>query len=82
MKAILPIYAYRYFKATDEVGNEIETAHSEDQLIQIDLPAKTNGRIIVKFEPPVFWHIAEVVSLLTILVFTGWCLEKEIDNKK
>ena len=82
VKAILPIYAYRYFKATDEVGNEIETAHSEDQLIQIDLPAKTNGRIIVKFEPPVFWHIAEVVSLLTILVCTGWCLEKEIDNKK
>ena len=65
--AILPIYAYLYVKAFDEDDKNVEVIHSEESLVEVKLPANTEGKITIKFESPTIWRMAEGISVITLV---------------
>ena len=74
--ASLPVYAYRYFEATDGNGRNVELGMSDDYLISVKLAPKTEGTITVKFVSPTFWRVAEIVSLVTLLCLCFYAIIK------
>ena len=67
----LPIYNYRYFNIYDKAGDRIDKTKTDNNCIEVGIPAQYAGDIIVKFEPPYTWRVAELVSILTI-AGTSW----------
>ena len=67
----LPIYNYRYFNIYDKAGDRIDKTKTDNNCIEAGIPAQYAGDIIVKFEPPYTWRVAELVSILTI-AGTSW----------
>lgn len=63
----MPIFNYRYFNVYDENGAPLETVTSENNCLTITIPSHYNGEVVVKYEPPYFWRIAELISLLCIV---------------
>ncbi len=72
----LPVYAYRYFEATDGDGRNVELGMSDDYLISVKLAPETDGTIVIKFVPPTFWRVAEIVSLVTLLCLCFYAIIK------
>ena len=65
----VPIYGYRYYNAYDDAGSLLETEVTSEKYLAVKIPANYTGNISVKFVPPVYWRVAEIISLLCV-VFT------------
>lgn len=64
---VLPMVNYKGYRAFDDYGNEYMISDSDNNLIQINIPADFEGNIIVDFYEPVYWRISEIVSLLSVI---------------
>ena len=63
----VPIYGYRYYKAYDDRGNQLETNLTGKNCIAVEIPSNYEGNVTVKFVSPVSWRIAEWVSLICLI---------------
>ena len=71
----LPVLAYRYYRAVDaQTGAELPLTQNEQHCLRVTLPAGYRGTVQVRYVPPVSWHLAEAVTLLTLLGLAGGAL--------
>lgn len=71
----LPVLAYRHYTVVDEeTGDALPLAANEEHCLRVTLPAGYSGTLAVRYTPPVYWHLAEALSALTLL----WLLAKGI----
>lgn len=69
----LPVLAYRYYTAADaETGTSLTLTENEQHCLRLTLPAGYRGTVQVRYTPPMGWHVAEVVTLVTLLGLIGW----------
>lgn len=66
----LPMLYYKGYKAYQQnTGQELETFAGENCSVTVKLPANFQGEIAVKFISPWYWRLAEVISVLSFVVF-------------
>ncbi len=63
-----PIIAYKGYKAFDDQGNELEVSVSKEHLLEISIPGGYAGQINVKFLEPIYWRIAEIISVFSVII--------------
>lgn len=70
---LLPRYNYKYIHVYDEAGHRFEARSGHDMggndnnLISVTLPAGYNGNIYLRFDEPLSWRLAELISLAAII---------------
>ena len=64
----LPLIWYPYYKGKDAVGDRFEVYSGEGECAMIDIPAGYSGEIRVAFEEPLLWRVAELISLLVVIL--------------
>ena len=62
----VPVFAYRGYRAYDEAGNALETVVGGNNRIGVRVPVQYSGEILVRFVPPLYWRICEIVSLAAL----------------
>lgn len=66
---VVPYLAYKGYVAIDRKDHkQLQTAVGENAVLKVMLPVGYEGEIAVYFREPVIWRIAEIVSLLTLLL--------------
>lgn len=68
----LPIYDYRYFNAYSNDGALLEQITADSNCVTVVLPAQYEGKVIIKFEEPMSWRMAEMISLLCAMGAGVW----------
>ena len=74
---ILPIINYDNYQAYDQNHNEIAISSAEHYRMELEIPPNFKGSITVKYEPPFFWRIAELISLLTLILLIVFVNKKK-----
>lgn len=65
----IPKYAYRGYQAKDmATGYGMSLWHDYQNVMMVILPADYSGEIAISFESPIYWRIAEVISLMIVIV--------------
>ncbi|MCR5420811.1 MAG: sulfatase-like hydrolase/transferase [Lachnospiraceae bacterium] len=67
MDILVPKYNYKGYHAYDENGNECELKDGIFDVVSFKLPANYNGKIYIKYIEPLYWRVAEMVSLVYII---------------
>lgn len=64
----IPVIAYDHYRAFDSESNvEMMLEKSDKGLIKVMLPNGYQGVVRVLYDPPFYWHIAEIISMGTLL---------------
>ncbi len=64
----LPLQNYDNYHAYDEeTGAEYEITNGDNNRLAVTVPAGYDGTIIVKYEVPAWWVLADVVSAVTVV---------------
>ena len=63
----LPLFNYKGYRAALEDGTLLTVQNGDNNVVRVIVPAGTKGKIHASFKPPVFWRIAELVSLLSLI---------------
>ena len=65
----VPLIYYKGYRAwgTDETGKreEMVVFSGDNQVVNMRIPAGFKGTILVDFKEPVYWRVAEVISMFT-----------------
>ena len=65
-----PRFHYDNYHAYDcETGEELTLQSSEDISVEALIPAGYEGTVVLRYEPPVSWRIAEIISLLSLIFY-------------
>lgn len=64
----IPLLYYDWYCAEDEKKSSFVLSPGENNVIRVEVPAQYSGIIEIRFEEPVIWRGAELLSLLTMLV--------------
>lgn len=69
-EAMAPLFDYGNYHAFDtETGAELITSRDEETArLKIGIPASYKGSIRISYISPVYWRIAEIISLLTWII--------------
>ena len=71
----LPLLAYQHYTAVDTAtGQTLPLTENESHCLQVTVPAGYRGTVQVRYTPPLLWHGAEAVTLVTILGLLGWAV--------
>ena len=80
----LPIMNYDNWNVIDENGIVLKNLTKEfgHYLIELEIPAGFNGRIRAEYIEPIGWHIAEIISIITVaFLVILWIIERS-KNKR
>lgn len=75
---VVPLMNYKGYHVRDDAGNEYGIIDGENNEVAFTLPADFAGNIVVSFEEPVLWRMAELVSVVTAM----WLLTLHIQEKR
>ena len=65
----LPMIAYKGYTATDPAnGRAFEVVTGPCGCVRISIPSGYSGRVYVAFREPMYWRLAEIVSLVSLIV--------------
>ena len=81
----LPFFAYDHFHAYDAAtGTELELncRIANANRTTVVIPAGFDGTVEIRYEPPVLWRVAEIVSLLSVLALVGLGVKRAQDGRK
>ncbi len=67
-KITVPFLAYKGYQAALN-GQEIPVSCSSKGQVQLELPAGFSGNVTVRFVEPIYWRVAEAISLICILLW-------------
>ena len=73
---VLPVFRYKYYRITDEDGKTIQQSDYSTKKLSFLLPANYSGTISVQFDPPWYWHVAELVSAISLVITIFLCFRK------
>lgn len=69
----LPLLLYKGYRACDRsTGRALEVRDGENHVVRVILPGGFSGEVLVRFVSPVYWRLAELVSVLaafSVIVF-------------
>ncbi len=76
----IPRFAYPYYKASDEAGNEYTIIGGEMNKLRILVSEPYSGKVYVRFAEPWFWRVSEVLSLIGViaLIFVSFKKRKKL----
>lgn len=78
----IPLSCYKYFVAyDDETGTPVNISHGENNRIALNVPANYSGTIAVRFAEPVHWRLAEIVSLVSVIMLAAFVLRQKRKEK-
>ena len=78
----VPIINYENYCAKDvDTGKEFRIESGEKCRIKVELPQNYNGKIMIEYKVPWYWHLSEVISLITVMGGI-LVLQKKERNKK
>ncbi len=78
-----PLLYYKGYRAFDgNTGRALEVAPNERFEVSVTLPAGYEGNVEVKFVSPVYWHVAEMVTLITLISIPGGRIIKGLKKRK
>ena len=66
--AQLPVLLYKNIHAYLEDGSELTCQRGDNNRIMIQVPGGYQGIITISFVVPMLWHVAEIITLLTIVI--------------
>ena len=66
----LPVLNYKYYKVSDEKTDAYEIFDGENDEICFTVPQNYEGVISLRYEEPMFWHLAEIISLISFVIFS------------
>lgn len=75
----IPLFAYKYYRCVDvATKEEFYITKGGNNQIHVDLPSGYKGDVMVYYEEPWHWRIAEIISLITFFAFVIYiiCLYK------
>lgn len=79
----LPILAYKHYTAVDEqTGESLTLTKNEQNCLQVLLPAGYSGVVDVRYTPPMSWHIAEMLSAVTLFLLLGYGIRRAYQKYK
>lgn len=83
----VPLFYYPCYKAKDKLTGELlSLTYGENSRIRIILPPLYQGKIVLQVSERKLWRIAEMISVLSIVVAFYWIVRKrkieDIINKK
>lgn len=61
----LPALLYKGYGARDDRGQTLEITDDGRHLIQLRIPANYTGTVSVRFTEPLYWRVAEIITLFT-----------------
>lgn len=67
-KITLPIANYKGYEIIDDKGNSIDITDGDNNLISFDIDNDYFGGLYLRFNQPVLWVIAEVISLIGVVI--------------
>ena len=71
----VPLLYYRGYVAVEKgSGKKLEVCAGENNVVRVLIPAGFDGWLEIKFVPPAYWRISELVSAITgIGLLVLWC---------
>ncbi len=62
----VPRFAYPYFTAVTDSGESLAISSGTNNKMAIALPEAYSGTINISFHEPIYWRLAEVISLISL----------------
>lgn len=63
-----PVFHYNNYHVYDrEQGYELPIQTGENNRVQVELPGRYSGTLVLRYEVPLYWRICEAVSFITLL---------------
>lgn len=70
---VFPVQNYANYHVYDTATmQEYEVWNGENNNVAVDLPAGYSGTLVLMYKSPLLWHVAELVSLVTLLFVLLW----------
>ena len=70
----LPVMNYKGYQVKDEAGKAYAITDGEENEITVQLPADFSGKLYVSFVEPIYWRIAEIISVISLITFVGFLI--------
>ncbi len=74
----LPLLNYRHYIATAETGKRLAVANGYNNVVRVLVPSGFSGILSVKYTPPVYWRICEIISIISGIVFVLYMLKDKL----
>ncbi|MCM1154770.1 MAG: hypothetical protein NC314_01705 [Roseburia sp.] len=68
----LPMFAYKGYCVTDEQGTEYIISAGSNNRLRFEMPVGYTGKIYVDFRVPWYWHVSDVISLVSLMGCLYW----------
>ena len=66
----LPVWNYStYCAVASETGEPMEVTFGDNRRVRVTVPAGFSGEIHVAYTEPWFWRVAEIISVVSALLF-------------
>ena len=65
--ADLDILMYKGYKDYTDDGNELDLDFGTNNRVRVTIPGGFNGNVTISFYEPIYWRIAECISLLSMI---------------
>ncbi len=66
----VPLLYYKGYRAYNrDTGEAFSVYAGENFAVTVKIPADFTGEVIVEFQPPWYWRLGEVISLVSVIVF-------------
>ncbi len=76
---LLPVLMYKGYEVTS--GDGVTLSDGENHLISLNIPAGFEGSVTVNFTEPVYWRLAEILTLITY-AFCVWFFVRDLERSK
>ncbi|MBO5564261.1 MAG: hypothetical protein J5935_01455 [Lachnospiraceae bacterium] len=67
----LPIWNYSGYRALASTGESLPVSVGENHRVRVTLPSGFSGIVDVRFHEPLYWRLAELLSLVSVLCLLG-----------
>lgn len=75
----LPLLYYRGYKAVDiDTGEKIKLVKSENAQLLMEVNSNYDGNIKVYYASKIYWHIAELISLITFIWIVIYAKKRKV----
>lgn len=65
----VPLLCYPYYRAEDGNGNQFEVVRGDYRKLCFGIPSGYEGDVHVYFHEPITWRVAEIISLVSLVMF-------------
>lgn len=79
----LPLLYYKGYSAVDaDSGNRLEVCAGENNVVRVLIPMDYNGSLKIRFVPPGYWRISELVSTVSLISMLAVLGNKALRRRK